>query len=76
MKMKKDNIYEAISNINFIYSIEKDIRLYDKSKKHFSFKDLIYVLCGISHSLAVIADCLLMQRIDDVDDKDSDKQSN
>jgi hypothetical protein len=76
MKMKKDDIYEIISNINFNHSIEKQIRLYDESKKHFSFRDFMYILGSISHSLAVIADCLLMQRIGDVDDEDSNEQSN
>lgn len=72
---KNENVWEAMSTINFSHAIEKQIRLYDESKKHFSFRDFLYILGSISHSLAVIADCLLMQRIDDINE-DSNEQSN
>lgn len=72
---KNENTWEAMSNINFNLAVEKQIRLYDESKKHFSFRDFLYILGSISHSLAVIADCLLMQRIDDINE-DSNEQSN
>jgi hypothetical protein len=72
---KNENAWEAMSNINFNLAVEKQIRLYDESKKHFSFRDFLYILGSISHSLAVIADCLLMQCIDDINE-DSNEQSN